>query len=78
MKSKILACSSLEELQSLKKAWFTTPNRSGAQGWRLGFRALPPRLFSLPGPADALEGVVEDITELHLLERKLQQAHSFS
>ena len=39
---------------------------------RLHFRYL-----SLPGPADAIEGVAEDVTELRLLERQLLQAQKF-
>ncbi len=39
---------------------------------RLHFRCL-----SLPGPADAIEGVAEDVTELRLLERQLLQAQKF-
>ncbi len=35
------------------------------------------RYLSLPGPADALEGIVEDVTELRALERQLQQAQKF-
>ncbi|MFI5097017.1 MAG: response regulator [Candidatus Acidiferrales bacterium] len=35
------------------------------------------RYLSLPGPADALEGVVEDITELRALERQLLQVQKF-
>jgi len=35
------------------------------------------RYLSLPGPADALEGVVEDVTELRALERQLLQAQKF-
>jgi len=35
------------------------------------------RYLSLPGPADALEGVVEDVTELRVLERQLHQAQKF-
>jgi len=35
------------------------------------------RTLSLPGGAEALEGVVEDITELRLLEDQLQQAQKF-
>ncbi len=35
------------------------------------------RYLSLPGPADAIEGVAEDVTELRLLERQLLQAQKF-
>ena len=35
------------------------------------------RYLSLPGPADALEGIVEDVTELRALERQLHQAQKF-
>ncbi|HEY2455867.1 MAG TPA: ATP-binding protein, partial [Candidatus Acidoferrum sp.] len=35
------------------------------------------RYLSLPGPADALEGIVEDVTEVRALERQLQQAQKF-
>src|SRR5208282_5695252 len=35
------------------------------------------RYLSLPGPADVLEGIVEDVTELRALERQLQQAQKF-
>jgi two-component system, cell cycle sensor histidine kinase and response regulator CckA len=35
------------------------------------------RYMSLPGPADALEGIVEDVTELRALERQLLQAQKF-
>jgi two-component system cell cycle sensor histidine kinase/response regulator CckA len=35
------------------------------------------RYVSLPGPADALEGIVEDVTELRALERQLLQAQKF-
>lgn len=35
------------------------------------------RYLSLPGPADALEGVVEDVTELRALERQLLQTQKF-
>lgn len=43
----------------------------------LVFVRLHLRYLSLPGPADAIEGVVEDITEVRLLERQLQQAQKF-
>jgi PAS domain S-box-containing protein len=33
--------------------------------------------LSLPSPVDAMEGVVEDVTEVRLLERQLQQAQKF-
>ncbi len=35
------------------------------------------RYLSLPSPADALEGIVEDVTELRALERQLLQAQKF-
>ncbi len=35
------------------------------------------RYLSLPGPADQLEGIVEDVTELRALERQLVQAQKF-
>jgi len=35
------------------------------------------RYLSLPGPADALEGVVENVTELRALERQLLQVQKF-
>jgi PAS domain S-box-containing protein len=35
------------------------------------------RYLSLPGPADALEGIVEDVTELRALERQLLQVQKF-
>ena len=35
------------------------------------------RYLSPPGPADALEGVVEDVTELRALERQLLQVQKF-
>lgn len=35
------------------------------------------RYLSLPGPADVLEGVVEDVTELRALERQLLQVQKF-
>ena len=35
------------------------------------------RYLSLPGPADALEGIVEDVTELRALERQLLQIQKF-
>ena len=35
------------------------------------------RYLSLPGTADALEGILEDVTELRLLERQLLQAQKF-
>src|SRR5208337_1673892 len=35
------------------------------------------RYLSLSGPADALEGIVEDVTELRALERQLLQAQKF-
>ncbi len=38
---------------------------------------LPFRYLSLPGSADAIEGVAEDVTELRLLERQLLQAQKF-
>ncbi len=35
------------------------------------------RYLSLPGPADQLEGIIEDVTELRALERQLAQAQKF-
>jgi two-component system, cell cycle sensor histidine kinase and response regulator CckA len=35
------------------------------------------RYLSLPGPADALEGIVEDVTQLRALERQLLQIQKF-
>jgi len=35
------------------------------------------RYLSLPGPADAIEGVAEDVTELRRLELQLRQAQKF-
>jgi PAS domain S-box-containing protein len=35
------------------------------------------RYLSLPGPADELEGIIEDVTELRALERQLVQAQKF-
>ncbi len=35
------------------------------------------RYLSLPGPADQLEGIIEDVTELRALERQLVQAQKF-
>lgn len=39
---------------------------------RLHLRSLP-----LPGPAEALEDIVEDVTEVRSLEHQLQQAQKF-
>ncbi len=39
---------------------------------RLNLRYLP-----LPGPAEAIEGAVEDVTEIRLLERQLHQAQKY-
>lgn len=35
------------------------------------------RYLSLPGPADELEGIIEDVTELRALEHQLAQAQKF-